>query len=94
MAGKLSYENYVDIAQHAISSGLIGKHVEVDDDAAQVVVQIIREQGRSENPRVSILTNPDYVKYVIAMYETAKKAIKKYRKLEKLGRDRMLLVPY
>ncbi|MCJ7816433.1 MAG: hypothetical protein MUP55_01125 [Candidatus Aenigmarchaeota archaeon] len=94
MAGKLSYENYADIAKYAIDSGLIGKHAEVDDDAAQVAVQIIREQGRLENPRVSILPNPDYVKYVIAMYETAKKAIKKYRKLEKPGRDRMLLLPY
>jgi len=94
MAGKLSFENYVNIAQYAIYSGLIGKHTEIDDDAAQVAVHIIREQGRSENPRVSILPTRDYVKYVIETYETAQAAIKKYRKLKNLERDRMLLVPY
>ncbi len=94
MAGKLSFENYVNIAQYAIDSGLVGKRVEVDAAAAQVAVHIIREQGRSENPRVSILPNPDYVKYVIETYETAQEAIKKCRKLEKLGRDRMILASY
>ncbi|MCX6814518.1 MAG: HD domain-containing protein [Candidatus Aenigmarchaeota archaeon] len=80
--------------QYAIGSGLVGKHVEVNTDATQVAVKIIREHGRLEYPKVSILPNPDYVKYVITMYETAKKAIKNYRKLKNLESDRKLLVPY